>query len=145
LALKPQTAPRKTLKSIYNPFSGITALAPVEDRLSFYRYTGEGYVPNLGNAYMVARLAYPFPSNLAALRFKVPTFPDTYDSFTATITGEEQVRYMGLCVHGLVSMLTSQCLADGELKKDSQGFAHVIVGPADAAVEKAARARGYGH
>jgi hypothetical protein len=139
----PVACPGKTLRSFYNPFSGITALAPVEDRLSFYRYTGEGFVPNLSNAYLGARLAFPFQGNLAALRFKVPTFPHTYNNSAAVITGEEQVRYMGICVHGLISTLTSQCLADGELKKDSQSFAHVIVGPADAAVQKAARARGY--
>jgi hypothetical protein len=140
---EPVACPGKTLRSFYNPFSAITALAPEEDRLSFYRYTGEGFVPNLSNAYLGARLPFPFPGNLAALRFKVPTFPDTYNNPAVVITGEEQVRYMGLCVHGLISTLTSQCLADSELKKDSQHFAHVIVGPTDAAVQKAAEARGY--
>ncbi len=52
---------------------------------------------------------------------------------------------MGLCVHALVSTLTSACLSDDEfqLKQDSQGFVNVVVGPEDSSVRAAANARGY--
>lgn len=116
-----------------------------EDPISFYRVSGEGFIPNSVNGYLAARLAAPHEGALAVLRFKLPAFPDTYHRPTLPLTGREEVRYLSLCVHGRVSTLTSECLADDELQRgqDSQGFVTVAVGPEDSAVRAAAQASGY--
>jgi hypothetical protein len=60
-------------------------------------------------------------------------------------SGDEDVRYMGLCVHGLMSTLTSECLCDDELQPapGNQGLVKVVVGPEDSSVRVTAQARGY--
>jgi hypothetical protein len=115
------------------------------DPISFYRVTGAGLVPNVVNDYLAARLADPGEGTLAALRFTLPSFPNTYTQPGAAFTGREDVHYMGLCVHGVVSTLTSECLCDDELQlmPGSHDIVKVVVGSEDGSVRAAALARGY--
>jgi hypothetical protein len=116
-----------------------------EDPISFYRVSGADLIPNAVSAYLLARLANPDEGTLTLLGFTLPSFPDTYDQPDTPLMGHEDVRYMALCVHGLVSTLTSECLADDELqlKQDSQGFVTVVVGPEVSTVRAVAQARGH--
>jgi hypothetical protein len=141
--------PRKTPPTgVFRPLSIRKLLAAIpspQDPISVYRFTGERYVPNQEAKFLAARLDFPYERKIAALRFKIPTFPDTYSNPATVITGKEDTRYTGICVHGLIGTLTSECLADDELKKDPEGFANIIVGPEDKTLRHMAEARGYNY
>lgn len=144
---EPVACPRRTLPSgVYKPLPIRKLLAAIpspQDPISLYRFTAEQYVPNRDSRYLAARLDFPYKGKIAAVRFKVPTFPDTYNNPSTVFTGKEDTSYTGICVHGLISTLTSECLADDELKKDGEGFANIMIGPENNALRHAAEARGY--
>jgi hypothetical protein len=123
----------------------VSRLPSPEDSISFYRVSGTGVMPHTATEYLVARLAAPWERTLAVLRFALPSFPDTYNQPGAPLTGLEDVRYLGLCVHGLESTHTSECLCDDELRprQSSQGVVTVVVGPEEDVVRQTAHARGY--
>lgn len=61
-----------------------------------------------------------------AVRFKAPSYADTYDG--ATITGREQVRYWSMCEYELASQHLAGCLADRQAKKDRDGYVTIVLG-----------------
>jgi len=136
---------RGRLVSLFEESREVPPLPSTEDPISFYHVTGAGFVPNVVNGYLAARLTDPGEGILAALRFTLPSFPNTYNQPGTAFTGREDVRYMGLCVHSVVSTLTSECLCDDELQltPGSHDIVKVVVGPEDSSVRAAALARGY--
>ena len=118
----------------------VPPLPSPEDPISFYRETGAGFVPNVVNGYLAARLADLGEGTLAALRFTLPSSPNTYNQPGPAFTGREDVRYTGLCMHGVVSTLTSEYLCDDELQltPGSHDIVKVVVGPEDSSVRAAA-------
>jgi hypothetical protein len=137
--------PRGLALGLFEEPRDMSQLPLPEDPISFYRVTGAGVIPNAVSGYLVARLADPDAGTLAVLRFALASFPDTFNQPDTPLTGREDVRYMALCVHGRMSTLTGECLADDELqsRQDSQGVVTVVVGPEDQAVRAAAQARGF--
>jgi hypothetical protein len=136
---------RGRLAGLFEEPREVPPLPSPENPISFYRVIGAGFAPNVVNGYLATRLAEPGEGTLAALWFTRPSFPDTYNQPETELRGDEDVRYMGLCVHDLVSTLTSECLCDDELQPapDNQGLVKVVVGPEDGSVRAVAQARGY--
>jgi hypothetical protein len=137
--------PRGLPVGLFTEPRDMSQLPSPEDPISFYRVSGAGAIPNAVSGYLVAQLADADEGTLAVLRFRLPSFPDTFHQPGTPLTGREEVRYMGLCVHGRISTLTSECGSDDELqpRQDSQGFVTVVVGPENSAVRATAQARGY--
>jgi len=66
---------------------------------------------------------------LVVVRFKAPTFPDTYDS-RAPISGHEQVRYWSICEYELSTGRLAGCVADYQARLDAHGYATIVLGSA---------------
>jgi hypothetical protein len=120
------------------------ALPPAEDNISFYYMLGgDEFGRSRSGIPLFARLPPSREGKIAALRFKVPSFPDTVNNPHTVFKKDDEVRMALICAHGLWSTLTSECLADDEFKKDRHGFATVIVGPEDDKLKAEAQRRGY--
>lgn len=118
---------------------------PADSLVSFYRSGGDGYYPNDDNKYLVARLAPRTFGRILIVRLYPPTFLDTYENPEAVFTGDEEVRYMSLCMGGQISTRTSECIADDEFLLNQDGFFNVVVGPDSTFLRSLAAARGYNY
>lgn len=112
-------------------------------QVSFYRLGGIGYLPNGDNLYLGTDLAPAKYGQILVLRFYAPTFLDTYQHPETVFTGNEEVRYMSLCMGNQLNTRTSRCVADDQFTHFSSGYYNVVVGPNRADVRAAALARGY--
>lgn len=112
-------------------------------QVSFYRLGGIGYLPNGDNLYLGTDLAPVKYGQILVLRFYAPAFLDTYQHPEAVFTGNEEVRYMSLCMGNQVNTRTSGCVADDQFTHFNSGYYNVVVGPDRADVRAAALARGY--
>lgn len=119
------------------------AWPPAAKIVSFYHMAGEGYYPNDDNKYLVAVTDPSRFGQILVLRFYPPTFLNTYQHPEAVFTGNEEVRYMSLCMGGQLTTHTSECVADDQFIRANSGYFNVIVGPDRADVRAAAQARGY--
>lgn len=59
------------------------------------------------------------------LRFKAPTFAQTYTGHA--ITGHEQVRYWSVCAYDLASARLTGCVADDQSHLDKNGYATIVL------------------
>ncbi len=80
--------------------------------------------------------------DVALLRFKVPSTPDTAGG-SGKFSHREQLRYWSLCIGGDVFTNTSSCLWDDATRIDDEGYAKVAIGPDSDEFRAAATARGY--
>lgn len=119
------------------------AWPPASKQVSFYHLSGEGYYPNDDKKYLVAVADPSRFGQILILRFYPPTFLDTYQHPSAVFTGNEEVRFMSLCIGGKLTTRTSQCVADDQFIQANSGYFNVVVGPDRADVRAAAQARGY--
>ncbi|MGG1441987.1 hypothetical protein ABE354_07955 [Brevibacillus laterosporus] len=80
---------------------------------------------NPQGGYMYASLCSS-PAQYLCLRWKAPTFPDTYHN--QSITGLENMRYWSMSFVSTVGTATICTLADYQTVLDEQGFATLLVG-----------------
>lgn len=113
----------------------------------FYRVSFGPLYPNQHNAYL-ASLFEAVNEKVAVVRFKPPTFADTFshkhDNDEHCVTGAEtQVRYWSLNVGGAKVANTTACLADYEAKVAPDGYVYTLFGRQRPAVKEKADALGY--
>ncbi len=117
-----------------------------EPEVSFYHLATSGFYANDENQYLVADLSPNKYSQILVLRFYAPTFLDTYQHPEAVFTGNEEVRFMSLCMGGQTSTKTSECIADDQFTRAQSGYYNVVLGPPNRAdIRTAAIARGYNY
>lgn len=80
--------------------------------------------------------------DVALMRFKAPTTPDTATG-GGKFTHSEQLRYWSLCMGGDVFTNTSSCLWDDATQIDDKGYVKVAIGPDTSEFRAAAKAQGY--
>jgi hypothetical protein len=74
------------------------------------------------------------------LRFKAPTFADTYDG--NRITGRENVRFWSVCMYDMVSTRVIACLHDYEAVRSRSGYVTVLFSTLANRPRSATRANG---
>ena len=79
---------------------------------------------NPDTVYLFARVN-PDPDKLLLMRWKAPTFPDTWHGHG--LTGKEEVRYWSMCF-APKSTMTKFTLADAEAVINPDGFVNLVVG-----------------
>ncbi|MBI1860263.1 MAG: hypothetical protein HYR96_05020 [Deltaproteobacteria bacterium] len=100
----------------------------------FFPASGNAMYPNGHTSYLALRwhvgkpLFFGTDEKIMTFRFRTPTFPNSSDAQFTGFTGGEQVRYYSFCLSG-VSTITTDCLADYEIKCGTDGIATVVVGP----------------
>lgn len=117
-----------------------------EAEVSFYHLGSDGFFPNDDNQYLYADLSPNKFGQVLVLRFYAPTFLDTFQHPEATFTGNEEVRFLSLCMSSQISTKTSECFADDQFTRAGSGYFNVVVGPPNyPQVRDAALARGYNY
>ncbi len=76
--------------------------------------------------YSMLAMRLPHTVGLTVVRFKAPTFPNTYSG--APMTGKEQVRYWSVCQYELGQGKLIGCVADYQANLDAQGYATIVLG-----------------
>ncbi len=74
------------------------------------------------------------------LRFKAPTFADTYDG--NRITGRENVRFWSVCMYDMASTRVIACLHDYEAVRSRSGYVTVLISTLANRPRSATRANG---
>ncbi|CCF13783.1 putative uncharacterized domain protein [Brevibacillus laterosporus GI-9] len=112
-----------------NPIANRTGALPLNTNgLSWTRPSYKQNLVLLGNpqgGYIYAPL-YSSPTQYLCLRWKAPTFPDTYHN--QSITGLENMRYWSMSFVSKVGTATICTVADYQTVLDEQGFATLVVG-----------------
>jgi hypothetical protein len=79
---------------------------------------------NGDEAYLQMRLDH-HDADEFVLRFKAPTFADTYDG--KRITGREDVRFWSMCMYDMISTRVIACLHDYEAVRSRAGYVTVLI------------------
>jgi hypothetical protein len=88
---------------------------------------GRGLYVNAQSGYLQVYLP-PWHDEVAIVRFKAPTFPDTQgiQGVPQEISGNEQLRYWSLCAQDTTAALaTTGCLYDARVAPDGDGYVTV--------------------
>jgi hypothetical protein len=100
--------------------------------------TGNGAV-NADEMYLQMRLNRD-DHQVYVLRFKAPTFADTYDG--VRITGHEQTRFWSICQYDLQSTRVIACLHDYQAVRSRAGYVTVVLSTLANRPQSATRANG---
>jgi hypothetical protein len=116
--------------------------ANTDGKVLFYRMSFSDIYPNKDNAYL-ASLFDSVNDKVAVVRFRPPTFPDTFNEQSDVILEEKEVRYWSLNVGGAKITNTIACLADYEAKVAGDGFVYIVLGRKRPAVTEKTEALEY--
>lgn len=97
------------------------------DLVTFYQAPGTNRFPNAHIQYLTSYLPEDYINKVAVITLTPPTAEDTYRG--GAFVGNKDVRYWSVCMCGLGETRTSSCLADDQIRKNSDGTATVIVAP----------------
>jgi hypothetical protein len=94
------------------------------DQALVWRRSPQAFAENPETVYLVARVK-PEPGQVLVLRWKAPTFPDTFHG--RGLTGREDVRYWSMCFAS-ARTITKFSLADAEAVIGADGYVNFVVG-----------------
>ncbi|MEW5737084.1 MAG: hypothetical protein AB1921_19720 [Thermodesulfobacteriota bacterium] len=104
------------------------------DSVDFYNFRAGGLLPNENNKYVCAGLSVLPGKEVAVIRFKPPTYPDTSldgDAYRSFPDPDPQVRYFSMNMSGALSTLTTGAVCDTEAKVAPDGYIYIVTGPDD--------------
>ena len=94
---------------------------------------------NVDDAYLAARLN-SYDAQVFIVRFKAPTFPDTYTG--QRITGREDTRFWSLCMYNMANQRVIDCLHDYQAVRSANGYVTVVLSTQANRPSAATRANG---
>ena len=83
------------------------------------------------------------PGNVAIIRFKAPSFLNTYSGEVKNFTSRTDVRFWSMCVTDFLGSVALACMPDHMTQPDRFGYVTVVFGPDDGEVEAKAKSLGY--
>lgn len=96
--------------------------------LHFVHHQGMGLYANRDTDYLAVRLKFRgADKEVVTLKFRAPRSAKSFEDFKDPNTID--VRYWSFCIGGAVSTLTFECLADRNVKIDSDGFVKIVIAP----------------
>jgi len=83
------------------------------------------------------------PGNVAVIRFKAPSFLNTYSGEVETFTSRTDVRFWSMCVTDFIRGQALACMPDHMTQPDRNGYVTVVYGPDNGKVQDMATSLGY--
>jgi hypothetical protein len=100
---------------------------PQEGLIRFFASKGASFFANKDTHYVVGNLDFR-QGEVAIVRMKVPSWFDNSDP-AGIFNAKTDVRYWSMCLSGVPSTATSDCLFDKETIVGHSGWVTIVVGP----------------